>query len=134
MKKTLSIIIACAALLTLFSGCNSLKGIAGNTSLSDIAGLVNMGFGDGPDGPFKITKTTTKNPTLVIQNDTDRTITVKATGPVKKTFVIKTKKSESAVVESGNYHFVATAPNTDGCQGDAELGTFKEYRWIFVIQ
>lgn len=93
-----------------------------------------MDFGSGPNGPFDVKKTTSPDPKLVIQNNTDRTITVKASGPVAKTFVVTAGKSESAPVKSGQYHFVATAPNTNGCEGDTKLEGFNEYTWIFIIK
>lgn len=118
-------------------GCSSVKKYTGNISAGDvsrIADLVDMSFGSGPNGPFEVSKTMTKDSTLIIQNDTDRTITVKASGSSKKTFVVKSGKSDKAVVKPGQYHFAATAPKTKGCDGDVKLEGFNEYKWIFIIK
>lgn len=135
MKKSLmyAILIATAICFT-STGCSTVKKYSGNISAGDIADLIDLGFGDGPNGPFQVTKSTSKNPVLIIQNDTDRTITVKAEGPVKKTFTLLTKKSAQATVNAGAYHFTATAKGTNGCQGDVTLESFNEYKWVFVIQ
>ena len=132
-KATLILILAFAV----GSGCSTLKKAKDKITVDDVkkvSDLINMDFGKGPDGPFQVTNSTSKSPLLVIQNDTDRTITVKAVGSVTKTFVIKTKQNSSSNVDAGKYHFVATAPETNGCEGDVELGSFKQYKWIFYIK
>ena len=96
--------------------------------------LVDMSFGSGPNGPFTVKKTGNKDATLIIQNDTDRTITVKAQGPTNKTFNVNSGKSQSATVTPGKYHFVASAKGTNGCEGDTELAGYNEYTWVFVIK
>jgi len=129
--------ITAVILISAFTGCSSFKKAAGTISAGDvskIASLVDMSFGNGPNGPFEVSKTMTKDSTLVIQNDTDRTITVKAQGTTKKTFVVKAGKNDKAVVKPGQYHFAATAPKTNGCEGDVKLEGFNEYKWIFTIK
>ena len=96
--------------------------------------LVDMSFGSGPNGPFTVKKTGNKDATLIIQNDTDRTITVKAQGPTNKNFTVNSGKNQSATVTPGKYHFVASAKGTSGCEGDAELAGYNEYTWVFVIK
>jgi hypothetical protein len=135
MKKALlaSILVAGVAM----SGCSMMKKVKNSVSASDVnsvAKLVDMSFGSGENGPFEVSKTTKSDSTLVIQNDTDRTITVKANGGSQKTFVVKAGKNDSAQVKPGKYHFVATAPNTKGCEGDVKLEGFNEYKWIFIIK
>jgi hypothetical protein len=135
MKKFFCImaVIAISAVVS----CSTVKKYSGNISAGDvsrIADLVDMSFGSGPNGPFDVSKTMTKDSTLVIQNDTDRTITVKAQGATNKTFVVKAGKSDKAVVKPGQYHFVATAPKTNGCKGDVKLEGFNEYKWTFIIR
>jgi len=135
MKKVLCMLAVIA--LSAAMGCGTIKKYTGNISAGDIskiADLVDMSFGSGPNGPFDVSKTMTKDSTLVIQNDTDRTITVKAQGTTKKTFVVKAGKSDTAVVKPGQYHFVATAPKTNGCNGDVKLEGFNEYKWVFIIR
>ncbi len=136
MKKILKLTLI-LALLTALTSCGLYKKAKNNVGLGDIkkiADLVDMDFGSGPDGPFDVSTITSTNPKLVVQNDTDRTITVKASGPSKKTFTVKSKKSMSATVKSGQYHFVATAKGTKGCEGDVELKGFKQYKWVFIIK
>ncbi len=135
MKKFLYLTMIIAVLSAV--SCSSVKKYAGNISAGDvsrIADLVDMSFGSGPNGPFEVSKTMTKDSTLIIQNDTDRTITVKAQGATRKTFVVKAGKSDKAVVKPGQYHFAATAPKTKGCEGDVKLEGFNEYKWIFIIK
>ena len=135
MKKFLYLTMIIAVLSAV--SCSSVKKYAGNISAGDvsrIADLVDMSFGSGPNGPFEVSKTMTKDSTLIIQNDTDRTITVKAQGTTRKTFVVKAGKSDKAVVKPGQYHFAATAPKTKGCEGDVKLEGFNEYKWIFIIK
>lgn len=135
MKKFFYLIMILAVSAAV--SCSSVKKYTGNISAGDIsriADLVDMSFGSGPNGPFEVSKTMTKDSTLIIQNDTDRTITVKANGVTKKTFVVKAGKSDKAVVKPGQYHFVATAPKTKGCEGDVKLEGFNEYKWIFIIK
>jgi hypothetical protein len=135
MKRTvlLMAVIAAAAMIS----CSTLKKVTDKVSADDVskvAKLVDMKFGSGPNGPFDVKKTTSSDPKLVIKNDTDRTITVKAKGPVEKTFVVTAGKVDSAPVKSGKYHFIASAPNTNGCEGDSDLSGFNEYTWVFIIQ
>lgn len=135
MKKILlaSLLVAGVAL----SGCSYFKKAAKSVNANDVnavAKLVDMSFGSGANGPFEVSKTTKSDSTLVIQNDTDRTITVKAKGPSEKAFTVKSGKNDSALVKPGQYHFVATAPNTKGCEGDVKLEGFNEYKWIFIIK
>jgi hypothetical protein len=135
MKKFLlvSLLIAIVG----FAGCRTIKNIGNSVTAKDVnavAKLVDMSFGSGENGPFEVSKTTKSDSTLVIQNDTDRTITVKAKGGSQKTFVVKAGKNDSALVKPGQYHFVATAPNTKGCEGDVKLEGFNEYKWIFIIK
>jgi hypothetical protein len=135
MKKFFYLIMILAVSAAV--SCSSVKKYTGNISAGDvsrIADLVDMSFGSGPNGPFEVSKTMTKDSTLIIQNDTDRTITVKASGATKKTFVVKAGKSDKAVVKPGQYHFTATAPKTKGCDGDVKLEGFNEYKWIFIIR
>ena len=96
--------------------------------------LVDMSFGSGPNGPFTVKKTSNKDATLIIQNDTDRTIIVKAKGPSNKNFTVNSGKNDSATVTPGKYHFVAEAKGTSGCEGDADLAGYNEYTWVFVIK
>jgi len=135
MKRSSLFVIMVAVLLTL-SGCNVLKkaGISTDDAVKIGKGLVDMSFGSGADGPFEVTKTKIADATLVIQNDTDRTITVKVTGNTNKTFTVTSGRSDSATVKPGSYHFEATAAGTSGCKGDAELKGYNEYKWIFVIR
>jgi hypothetical protein len=135
MKRTtlLIAVIVAAAMVS----CSTLKKATDKVSAGDVkkvADLVDMSFGSGPNGPFDVKKTTSPDPKLVIKNNTDRTITVKAKGPVEKTFVVTAGKTDSAPVKSGKYHFVASAPNTNGCEGDSDLSGFNEYTWIFIIK
>jgi len=135
MKRSVFFTIMLAALFAL-SGCKALNK-AGFTTADAVKvgkGLVNMSFGSGANGPFEVSKTTIADSTLVIQNDTDRTITVKVTGNTNKTFTVTSGKSDSAVVKPGSYHFEATAPGTNGCKGDSKLDGFNQYKWIFVIR
>lgn len=136
MKRYLGILVIIAFVLSL-SGCSWIKKARDKVSISDIrkvADLIDMDFGSGPDGPFDVTTIASKDPKLVIQNQTDRTITVKAQGPTVKTFVVSTKRSKSSTVKNGAYHFIATAPGVKGCEGDVELKGFKQYKWVFVIR
>ena len=96
--------------------------------------LINMSFGDGPNGPFTVKKTKEKDATLVIQNDTDRMIHVKAKGPTNKNFNVKSGQSESAIVKPGQYNFTAEAKGTSGCEGSTKLEGYNEYTWVFVIK
>lgn len=129
-------------LLVLFSATfifadNPFKKAVKNINADDvrkIADLINMSFGDGPNGPFEVTSTKTEKPLLIIQNDTDRTISVKTKGPKSKTFIVKSKKTEKAEMEAGSYHFNASAEGTNGCEGDAALDKFKQYKWVFYIK
>jgi hypothetical protein len=135
MKRT-ALLMAVIAAVALTS-CSTLKKVTDKINPDDVkkvANMVDMKFGSGPNGPFDVKKTTSSDPKLVIKNDTDRTITVKAKGPVEKTFVVTAGKIDSAPVKSGKYHFIASAPNTDGCEGDSDLSGFNEYTWIFIIQ
>lgn len=135
MKKFLCVITIIS--LSAITGCSTIKKAKNSISAGDIskvADLVDMSFGSGPNGPFDVSKTMTKDSTLIIQNDTDRTITVKAEGTTKKTFVVKSGKSDKAVVKPGQYHFAATAPKTNGCKGDVKLEGFNEYKWVFIIK
>ncbi|MBN1498941.1 MAG: hypothetical protein JW982_02190 [Spirochaetes bacterium] len=135
MLKKISLIVLISSILLSLGSCKSLKKT--NVTLNDvkvIAKLINMDFGKGPNGPFKVKKTTSSKPVLIIDNQTDRTITVAAEGPDKKTFVVNSKMQQTANVASGNYHFKATARDTNGCEGDVELAKFNEYTWIFVIK
>jgi hypothetical protein len=118
------------------SGSNAIgKKFFSADNISKVAkALIDMSFGSGPNGPFQVTKTTNKDATLVIQNDTDRTITVKAQGPTNKTFNVNSGKNSSAIVKPGKYHFVATAKGTSGCEGDVTLEGYNEYTWIFIIK
>jgi hypothetical protein len=134
--KRVSLVVVVVAVVAMF-GCSSLKSVKDKVSVGDVkkvADLVNMDFGKGPNGPFEVKKTTSTDPKLVIKNDTDRTITVKAKGPVEKTFIVAAGKSDSSPVKSGQYHFTATAPNTNGCEGDVKLQGFNEYTWVFIIK
>ena len=135
MKRSAFFIIMLAALFAL-SGCKALNkaGFTTNDAVKIGKGLVDMSFGSGANGPFEVSKTTTADATLVIQNDTDRTITVKVTGNSNKTFTVTSGRVDSAVVKPGSYHFEATAPGTSGCKGDAQLNGFNQYKWIFVIR
>jgi len=136
MKKIIKTLFIVALFVSL-SSCGTFKKMKDKVSLSDVkkvADLIDMDFGSGPDGPFDTSTITSKNPKLVIQNDTDRTIKVKASGGSKKTFVVKSGKSKSATVKSGKYHFVATAKGTKGCKGDVTLKSFKQYKWVFIIR
>ncbi len=129
--------LAAVLAVSVVLGCSAIKKAGGNISAGDvsrIADLVDMSFGSGPNGPFEVSKTMTKDSILVIQNDTDRTITVKAQGVSKKTFVVKAGKSDKAEVKPGQYHFEATAPKTNGCSGDVKLEGFNEYKWIFILK
>ena len=111
------------------------KGFLNSDDIKSVAkALVDMSFGSGPNGPFTIKKTQNKDATLVIQNDTDRDISVKAKGPTNKDFRVKPGKNTSAIVKPGKYHFVAAAKGTSGCEGDATLEGYNEYTWIFVIK
>ena len=134
MKKFICVvsIITIAAI----SGSNAIgKKLFDKDDISKVAkALINMSFGSGPNGPFTVAKTANKDATLVIQNDTDRTITVKAQGPTNKTFNVNSGKNSNAVVKPGKYHFVATAKGTNGCEGDTTLEGYKEYTWVFVIK
>jgi len=135
MKRFSFLIVVIA--VSAFAGCSTMKKVSGNISAGDIsrvADMVDMSFGSGPNGPFEVSKAMTKDSILIIQNDTDRTITVKAQGVSKKTFVVKAGKSDKAEVKPGQYHFEATAPKTNGCNGDVKLEGFNEYKWIFIIK
>ncbi|MCL1865639.1 MAG: hypothetical protein FWF73_07500 [Spirochaetes bacterium] len=118
------------------SGSNAIgKKFFNANDVKDIAKtIINMSFGSGPNGPFDVKKTTNKDATLVIQNDTDRVINVKAKGPTNKSFTVNSGKSSSAIVKPGRYNFVATAQGTSGCEGDVTLEGYNEYTWIFVIR
>jgi len=136
MKRYLGILVIIAFVLS-SSGCSWIKKMKDKVSISDIrkvADMIDMDFGSGPDGPFDVSNIASKDPKLVIQNETDRTITVKAQGPTNKTFVVASKKSKSGTVTSGSYHFIATAPGVKGCEGDVDLNGFKQYKWVFIIK
>ena len=111
------------------------KGFINSDDIKSVArAIIDMSFGSGPNGPFTVKKTGNKDATLVIQNDTDRTIVVKAKGPTNKTFNVSSGNSSSAIVKPGQYHFDATAKGTSGCSGDTALEGYKEYTWVFVIR
>ena len=132
MKKFICVvsIIAIASVAGYSNFDKKMKGKA-----KDVAkALVDMSFGSGPNGPFTVKKTKEKDATLVIQNDTDRMIHVKAKGPTNKNFNVKAGQSESAIVKPGQYHFTAEAKGTSGCEGDATLEGYNEYTWVFVIK
>ena len=135
MKRNALFIIMLAALFTL-GGCKVLNkaGIKPVDAVKVGKGLVDMSFGSGANGPFEVSKTKVADATLVIQNDTDRTITVKVTGNANKNFTVTSGKVDSALLKPGSYHFEATAPGTSGCKGDAKLDGFNQYTWIFVIR
>jgi hypothetical protein len=136
MKRYLGILVI-IAFVSSSSGCSWIKKMKDKVSVSDlkkVADMIDMDFGSGPDGPFDVTTTTSKDPKLIIQNETDRTITVKAQGPTNKTFVVASKKSKSGTVTSGSYHFIATASGVQGCEGVVELKGFKQYKWVFIIK
>ncbi|HOF34078.1 MAG TPA: hypothetical protein PK624_09275 [Spirochaetota bacterium] len=137
MKTKIFIAVLSVLVATFAIAGNPFKKAVQNTTVDDIkkvADLIDMSFGDGPDGPFKVSPSKSEKPVLIIQNDTDRTITVTTKGPTSKTFVVKSNKTESAKMESGDYHFTASAPETKGCEGDAGLDKFKEYKWVFYIK
>jgi len=136
MKKHLSLAIAIAVIFAV-SGCSKLRNMRDRVGLSDVkkvADLIDMDFGGGPNGPFQVSRTTSADPKLVVQNDTDRTITVKAQGPVAKTFTVPSRQNQWAMVKSGSYHFTASAPGVRGCEGNVSLSGFNQYKWIFVIR
>jgi len=111
------------------------KGKFAQDVAKDVAkALIDMSFGSGPNGPFTVKKTKEKDATLVIQNDTDRMIHVKAKGPTNKNFNVKSGKSESAIVKPGQYDFTAEAKGTSGCEGSTKLEGYNEYTWVFVIK
>lgn len=139
MKHFKLVFIAAVVTLLAVSGCSSVKkytkGVVDADDVTAVAkGLIDMSFGSGANGPFEVVKTKIANATLVIQNNTDRTITVKTTGPTPKTFVVTSGKTSSAEVKPGDYHFNATAPNTGGAKGDCKLDGYKQYTWVFVIR
>ena len=140
MKSFKIALIAMTFALLAVSGCKQItKATGGIVDGNDVAksvakGLVDMSFGSGANGPFDVVKTKIADATLVIQNSTDRTITVKTTGPTNKTFIVPKGKTESAQVKPGQYHFDATAPNTSGAKGDCKLEGYKQYTWEFVIR
>jgi hypothetical protein len=119
-----------------FAGSNAFgKKFINKDDIKDVAkSVINMTFGGGANGPFDVKKTSNKDATLIIKNDTDRDIQVKAKGPTNKTFNVKPGKSDSATVSPGNYSFEATAKGTSGCKGDAKLEGYNEYTWVFVIK
>jgi hypothetical protein len=136
MKKIITCAVVVVA-MSIISNCSSAKKYTNKLGINDvntIADLIDMSFGDGPNGPFDVKKTTSASPKLVIQNNTDRTITVKAEGPTVKTFVVTKGKNDSTIVKKGAYHFSATAPGTKGCEGNVTLEGFNEYTWIFIIK
>ena len=136
MKKLIcavSIITAVAIMGT--NAIGKKKGFLNSDDIKDVAKIIiNMSFGSGPNGPFTVKKTQNKDATLVIQNDTDRDISVKAKGPTNKNFNVKPGKNSSAIVKPGQYHFDATAKGTSGCSGDTTLEGYNEYTWVFVIK
>ena len=134
MKKFICIVSIMA--IAAISGSNAIgKKFINKDDIKGAAkALIDMQFGSGPNGPFTVKKTKEKDATLIIQNDTDRTIQVKAQGPTNKTFNVNSGKNDSATVAPGNYHFVATAKGTSGCEGDAKLEGYNEYKWVFVIK
>ncbi len=134
MKKTIIALVVVS--IAVMSGCKALdkaKKYATVDNLKRVNDLMSIDFGKGPDGPFKVSPAGTKDAELVIQNNTDRTITVDARGPVAKKFVIKAGKNGSAVVTPGNYHFRATAEKVNPCEGDVALKGFNRYTWAFII-
>jgi len=134
VKKFICIVSIMA--IAAISGSNAIgKKWINKDDIKDVAkALIDMQFGSGPNGPFTVKKTSNKDATLIIQNDTDRTIQVKAKGPTNKTFNVNSGNNDSALVKPGDYHFVATAKGTSGCEGDAKLDGYNEYTWVFVIK
>ena len=133
MKKLICVVsIIAIASVAGYSKFNTgkLKDAARDTAKA----LIDMSFGSGPNGPFTVKKTNNKDATLIIQNDTDRTIHVKAKGPTNKNFSVNSGKSDSAIVKPGQYHFTAEAKGTSGCEGDTKLEGYNEYTWVFVIK
>ena len=136
MKLRTLFMIMFVALFALNGSGNPLKNkkITGDDVVKVAKGLIDMSFGSGPNGPFEVKKTKVADATLVIQNDTDRTITVKVTGNTNKTFTVASGKSDTATVKPGQYNFEATAKGTSGCKGDAKLAGYNQYKWTFVIK
>ncbi len=136
MKK--SLLLSMAALMVFSAvSCSTFKKYKNKISVSDVkkvSDLIDFSFGDGENGPFDVTPMTSSGSKLIIKNNTDRTITVKAKGPSSKRFVVRSGKSSSANVKSGAYHFVAAAKGTKGCKGDVKLKGFNQYTWVFVIR
>ncbi len=136
MNKKLIPVIAILT-ISLLSGCGTFKKMKDKVSISDvskIADMINMDFGRGPNGPFKVTKIASSKPELVIDNQTDRTIKVVTSGATKKTIRVNSKKTQTLKVNTGMHHFKASAKGTKGCSGDVELKGFNKYTWVFYIR
>ena len=122
MRKTIiALVIVSVALV---SGCkmfDKAKKYANVDNIKRAYDLMSFDFGKGPNGPFKVSPAATKDTELVIQNNTDRTITVEAKGPSVKKFVVASGKNDKAPVTPGAYHFKATAEKANPCEGDVTL-------------
>ncbi len=132
MKKiALVLALSVAAMGT---GCASLKEAASKIKLDDVKKLLQAAqTAKNPNGPFKVMKSVSQEPKIVIDNQTDYLITVVAKGAVEKKMVAGPKQTAEANVVAGKYHLTASVPGATPYECDATLKKFNDYRWIFSL-
>ena len=72
-------------------------------------------------------------PEIVVINSSNNKITLSLRGPVERKLVIHPYQTESILVPSGTYKYIATAKNVTGTNGRATFQLHHRYTWKFYV-
>lgn len=120
VNKKLVLLVGCASLAFLVAGClgGNRRAATGKSAASGpFQGSYVRGLG---------------NPHVVVENQSELTISLELSGPVNETLLVPPKSRSSVTVKPGPYHYHASCTSAQK-SGEVHFSANHRYRWTFQV-